>query len=100
MFKPFFVHMFTHTKREHQKRRGVTFYVSPGFNGDCLTVRVAECSKKDAYCKRVGRELAMQHKGDEIPIRQLPKYVATFAPKVYGIQVAPANWDYLYKYVV
>lgn len=46
-----------------------------------VEVQHAVCSKKDMYCKRTGRELALSRTPRVIPLRSLPKEIADITRK-------------------
>lgn len=80
-FKPFYIH--EHGKY-FTKYRGLTAYISPSDNLRQIYVQAAFCSKKDQFCKRIGREQAQLAKAELINTRQLPRWIETQKAALYG----------------
>lgn len=111
MFKPFFVHKFFATAiamlavkqvfadaGEGPIRRGFTVHVQPDPNNvRNVIVRVAVCSKKDAFCKRLGRVEALAAEPQIIPARKLDKFLSDLHVKHMHML---HDFMYLYKFMV
>jgi hypothetical protein len=87
-FKPFFVneqnrYIWLRDPRWHYA--GFTAYVEP-VHGEprTIAVRVAMCSKHDAFCKRVGRIECMSKEPVHINARDLEDFLEVYHADVYG----------------
>ena len=93
------VERFFHIRRYHPNG-GATVRVT----GDTDTpaqveVQVAFCSKKDAFCKKTGRELASTRRPKIVALRYLPQELARIsqqAAKICHDPILP-NIDYTYS---
>ena len=74
---------------------GATVQVSGDTNNvGSVQVRVAKCSKKDNYCKAIGRAVAEAAEPVNIPLRLLPRFMADVAIDVDSWH----NFDYAVGY--
>lgn len=110
-FKPFFFHhdelrgMSKQTLKElstvqRHRPRGFTMFVQPSDNPRMIKVQVAMCSPKDNFCKKIGREQALQHEIKEINARDLPKTIGEFVSKTTWGCAWARGYDYMLKYVI
>lgn len=60
-----------------------------------VDVQVTFCSRKDMYCKRTGRKLAMSAPTKIVPLRYLPNELARIENAVYGYELENGN-DFLF----
>lgn len=61
-----------------------------------VDIQVAFCSRKDMYCKKIGRDLANKAPLKIVPLRYLPNELARIEDNVYGFELDNAN-DYLFS---
>jgi NADH:ubiquinone oxidoreductase subunit D len=60
-----------------------------------VDVQVATCSRKDMYCKKVGRTLAMKAPLKIVPLRYLSNELARIENGVYGYELDNTS-DFLF----
>ena len=60
-----------------------------------VDVQVTFCSRKDMFCKKVGRTLASTAPLKVVPLRYLPNELARIEDAVYGHELDNAN-DFLF----
>lgn len=75
-------------------------FVQPSHNPRMIKVQVAMCSPKDNFCKKVGREQALQHEIKEINARDLPKTIADYMAKTTWGRGHETQYTYMLKYVI
>jgi NADH:ubiquinone oxidoreductase subunit D len=64
-----------------------------------VDVQVSFCSKKDAYCKSVGRDLAMRHPVKVVMLRYLCSELSRIEEEVYGYELEePTDFTYALRY--
>lgn len=61
-----------------------------------VDVQVVFCSRKDMYCKKIGRDRANKAALKIVPLRYLPNELARIEDNVYGFELDNAN-DYLFS---
>lgn len=106
-FKPFFVHehrVKTRQEKAHERQasRGCTTFVEPSGKDRLIKVRTVFCSssRNDHFCKRKGREEVLKIEPIEINSRELPKYLAFQATKVFPDYVDFSWYNWFYKFMV
>lgn len=96
------VERFFHIRRYHPNG-GATVRVT----GDTdfptqVSVQVAICSRKDPYCKKVGRELAASRTPKVIPLRYLPQELGRIAIQAAKVAhdpvIRPVDYTYAVRY--
>lgn len=61
-----------------------------------VDVQVAHCSRKDMFCKAIGRQLANKAPLKIVPLRYLPNELARIEDSVYGYELDNTN-DFLFS---
>lgn len=88
---------FFHIRRYSEATHGgATAKVVGDFTKDLsVEVQVTHCSKKDSFCKRIGREEAAKQPVKVVPLRYLPQELARIAAKV---DSQPRDFTFAIKY--
>lgn len=67
-----------------------------------IGVQVAFCSRKDAFCRKTGRETALKAPTQLVPLRYLPNALSMVAAKVEKMNkrafVHPSDFSFALKY--
>jgi hypothetical protein len=114
VFKPFYVHINRGPgKLAYCRLRGATVKVSPADNPRECVVQTTFCSKRDQFCKKMGRSQAEEAPPQVINIRKLARYLATIDYLVTeGLKADPTplpgesfddsaqEYFYVFKYMV
>jgi hypothetical protein len=97
-FKPFYIHYQNPYIDHHHNTRGFTAYIAPGKKKRECNVQISMCSKKDQFCKKIGREEA--HKTVKITCnpRQIAKILGEAQQYCLGMG-GFGDYEYQYYYV-
>lgn len=100
-FKPFFIHE-QFQKWERAVCNGITFYVKPSEEEGMVEIRIAQCSRKDQYCKATGRAVAQAAEHMLVPVREVGKTLAILYYNCFKDKPEPClqKYDYIYKYMI
>ena len=105
-FKSFFIHKnllatHGHTARKWAKTNGFTAYVSPVENPREVSIQIVQCTGKDEFCKKIGREQAMLAEPLIINKRDVPSVLAESEAYSVGSKTAyEGQWLWVLKYLV
>ncbi len=99
-FKPFFVHCnllkHGHQNRKWNRTNGFTAYISPVDNPRELSIQITQCTGKDEFCKRIGREQAQLAE----PLIINKRDIAQVLGEAYGFaNNSPREYEYEDKYL-
>lgn len=78
-------HVFGYGGREG----GITIGVYHQQDSSYLDVYLSRCNPKDSFCKKKGREQALNNKPIVIHVRDLPQFIANYTVRVYGLTHRP-----------
>ena len=111
-FKPFYIHFNRQRRKDdhgHARHspRGFTAFIEPGDTSREVKVRIAFCSYKDEFNKKVGREQAHAKDAQVINTRDLPKVLAGARAMSDGLVDMYMNgtyyigeYQYVFRYIV
>ena len=99
MNKPFYVHINPYKPGpiRGRKPRGATILISQGTQPQEVNMRVALCSKKDPFCKAVGRTEAAKAEVHTMNKREVPFYIGMVAMLVDGLDPKIADQNTLHR---
>jgi hypothetical protein len=102
-FKPFYIHYQNPYIDHHSNTHGFTAYIAPGKKKRECNVQISMCSKKDQFCKKIGREEA--HKTVKITCnpRQVAKILGEakqYSTGLFSWRGNEADYYYVYKYML
>ncbi len=102
MFKPFYIHRHhLPGKLSNRHPRGFTAYIEEAIDSSFVNVRVALCSPKDQYSRKLGRQQAQISVQEVINKRELPKILAGLEYLCeLNHKIDEHAWYYVYKYIV
>lgn len=83
-YKTVFRHIQNSASEIYRNYNGMTVAMTkdPTTPGNYL-VSVALCSTKDQYCRKTGREVALNKVPESLPLKDIPNYIANYHVRVY-----------------
>lgn len=103
MFKPFFIHS-NHApgKMSNRHPRGFTAYVAPDDTDDhVVSMRVAFCSPKDEFNKKIGRYQAERAYEEVVNKREVPTILAALNKIINKSDtIDTKEWNYVFKFML